>query len=87
MEKIEVKMAVEPFRVLSVALRKTKRRIPRPKVVSVDYDEEADVLYARFNHAKIVDSESLDKEGLVVASLDPKDRIVGLIVMHASTFA
>ena len=55
--------------------------------VSVDYDEEADVLYARFKHGKIVDSESLDDEGIVLGSLDPKQHIIGLTIIHASNFA
>ena len=57
------------------------------RVVSVDYDEEADVLYARFKHGKIVDSESLDDEGMVLGSLDPKQHIIGLTIIHASNFA
>jgi len=84
--KTQVKMAVDPFRVIAAALKKAQRRPRLGKVVSVDYDEQADVLYARFTHAKIVDSEPLDPDGMVMGSLDAKDRIVGLVVMHASAF-
>ena len=66
-------------------LFKKAQRQPRPgRVVSIDYDEQADVLYARFIHAKIVDSEPLDADGMIMGSLDSKDHIIGLVVMHAS---
>lgn len=87
MAKTEVKMAVDPFRVIAAALKKVQRRLRLAKVVSIDYDEQADVLYARFTHAKIVDSEPLDADGMIMASLDSKDHIIGLVVMHASAFA
>jgi len=85
--KTEVKMAVDPFRVIAAALKKAERRPRLAKLVSVDYDEQADVLYARFSHAKITDSKPLDADGMVMASLDSKDRIVGLVIMHASALA
>ena len=87
MAKAQVKMAVDPFRVIAAALKKANRRPRLAKVVSVDYDEQADVLYARFTHTKIVDSEPLDSDGMVMGSLDSKDRVIGLVVMHASSFA
>lgn len=85
--KTQVKTAVDPFRVIAAALKRAQRRPRLTKLVSVDYDEQADVLYARFSHAKIVDSEPLDADDMVVGSLDSKDRIVGLVIMHASGFA
>jgi uncharacterized protein YuzE len=85
--KAEVKMAVDPFQVIASALKKAKKHPRLGRVVSVDYDEEADVLYARFKHGKIVDSESLDDEGMVLGSLDPKQHIIGLTIIHASNFA
>lgn len=78
---------MDPFRVIAAALKKVQMRRRLAKVVSIDYDEQADVLYARFTHAKIVDSEPLDADGMIMASLDSKDHIVGLVIMHASTFA
>ena len=78
-------MAVDPFRVIAAALKRAKKSPRLRRIVSVDYDEKADVLYARFSHAKIVDSKPLDADGMVMASLDSKSGIVGLIVMHAST--
>jgi uncharacterized protein YuzE len=77
-------MAVDPFRVTAAALKKAHRRPRLGRVVSVDYDEQADVLYARFTHAKIVDLEPLDADGTIMGSLDSKDHVVGLVVMHAS---
>jgi uncharacterized protein YuzE len=77
-------MAVDPFRVIAVALKKAQRQPRLGRIVSIDYDEQADVLYARFTHAKIVDSEPLDAHGIIMGSLDSKDHIVGLVVMHAS---
>jgi uncharacterized protein YuzE len=85
--KAEVKMAVDPFQVITRALRKVKKHPRVGKIVSVDYDEEADVLYARFTHGKIVDSESLDDDGMVLASLDPKQHMIGLTIIHASDYA
>jgi len=82
--KTQVRMAVDPFRVIAVALKKAQRQPRLGRVVSIDYDEQADVLYARFTHAKIVDSEPLDADGIIIGSLDSKDHIVGLVVMHAS---
>lgn len=82
-----MRMAVDSFRVIGKALvgaRKT--RVPG-RVVSLDYDEEADILYVKFKHAKIVDNESLDEEGLVVASLDEQGEVAGLMIMEASKFA
>jgi uncharacterized protein YuzE len=84
--KAEVKMAVDPFRVIAKALEKAKRRPSLGKVVSVDYDEEADVLYARFGQRRIIDSEPLDADGMVLASLDSKEQIIGVTVIHASEF-
>jgi len=81
------RMAVDPFRVIEAALKKSERRKRIAKIVSVDYDEQADVLYARFSHAKIVDSKPLDADGMVMASLDSKDHIVGLVIMQASALA
>ena len=80
-------MAVDPFRVIAAALKKAQRRPHPAKLVSIDYDEQADVLYATFSNAKIVDSKSLDADGMVMASLDSKDHVVGLVIMHASALA
>ncbi len=83
---LPVKMAVDPFRIIAAALKKSRKRLRPARLISVDYDEDADVLYARFNHAKIVDSKALDEDGMVMASLGSNGRTVGLVVMHASTF-
>jgi uncharacterized protein YuzE len=87
MAKVEVRMGVDPFRVIAGALERAKKRPRLGKIVSVDYDEEADVMYARFRHGKIVDSEPLDTDGLILASLDSSSRPVGLVILHASSFA
>ena len=86
MAKAEVKMAIDPFRVVAAALKGAKRRPRSANITSVDYDADADVLYARFKHGEIVDSEALDAEGMVLASLDGKQQIIGLIVINASSF-
>lgn len=87
MAKVEVKMAVDPFHVIGQALKKARKHPRLTRIVSVDYDEEADVLYARFAHRKIVDSEPLDADGMVLASLDSKQNMIGLTIIHASEFA
>ncbi len=86
MAKAQVKMAVDPFRIIAAALKKSKNRLRPGRIISIDYDEDADVLYARFSHAKIVDSKPLDENGMVMSSLSSNGRTVGLVVMHASTF-
>jgi uncharacterized protein YuzE len=85
--KTQVRIAIDPFRVVGAVLNKAQRRPRLAKIVTVDYDEEADVLYARFKHGKIVDSEPPDTHGMVPSSLDSKNHVVGLVLVHASTFA
>lgn len=87
MAKVEVKMPVDPFQVIAKALKRARKHPHLGRVVSVDYDEATDVLHARFVHGKIVDSEPLDAVGMVLASLDSKQRMIDLIVVHASEFA
>lgn len=87
MAEIKVRMAIDPFRTIENALSCVKKlKVPRT-MVSVDYDDEADVLYVKFKHAKIVDNDTLDDKGLVTASLDERGKIVGLVIMEASKFA
>ncbi len=86
MAEIKVKMAIDPFKTVGNALS-CARKVNLPQtMVSVDYDDEADILYVKFRHAKIVDNNPLDDKGLVMASLDEHGKIVGLIVMGASKF-
>ena len=84
MGKTEVSMAIDPFVTIRKALDKAKKRV-KAKAASLSYDEEADVLYVKFNYSKIVDHDPLDEDGLVIASLDNKGRIAGLVIMEAST--
>ena len=84
MGKTEVSMAIDPFVTIKKALAKAKKHL-KTKAASLSYDEEADVLYVKFNYSKIVDHEPLDEDGLVIASLDNKGRIAGLVIMAAST--
>jgi uncharacterized protein YuzE len=85
LEKVEVSMGIDPFNTIKKALTKSKKPIRLKKAVSLSYDEEADVLYVKFNYSKIVDNEPLDDDGLILASLDSKEKVVGLIIMEAST--
>ena len=84
MGKTEVSMAIDPFVTIRKVLAEAKKRL-KTKAASLSYDEEADVLYVKFNYSKIVDHEPLDEDGLVIASLDNKGRIAGLVIMEAST--
>ena len=86
LEEIIVRMAVDPIRTVKNALSCSKKLKFPNTMVSVDYDDEADVLYVRFKHAKIVDNDSLDDEGLVIASLDVQGKVVGLVISQASRF-
>jgi len=85
--KAQIRMALDPFKVLTAAISKAGKRLHLARVVSVDYDEEADVLYARFGHERIVDSKPLDRDGMIMGSLSPEGKLVGLVVMHASEFS
>jgi uncharacterized protein YuzE len=86
MAEIKMRMAIDPFITVENALSCAKRlKLPKT-MVSVDYDDEADVLYVKFKHAKITDNNSVDDKGLITASLDEKGNIIGLVIMEASTF-
>ena len=87
MAEIKVRMAIDPFSTVENAMSCARKlNLPR-KMVSVDYDDEADILYVKFKHAKIVDNESLDDKGLITASLDEHGKVVGLVIMEASKFS
>jgi uncharacterized protein YuzE len=87
MAEIKLRMAIDPFRTVGNALS-CARKLKLPQtMVSIDYDDEADVLYVKFKHTKIVDNDALDEKGLVTASLDECGKIVGLVIMEASKFA
>jgi uncharacterized protein YuzE len=86
MAETKMRMAIDPFKAVANALSCSKKpRLPKT-LVSVDYDDKADILYVKFKHAKIVDNDSLDEKGLVMTSLDEHGKVVGLIIMEASTF-
>jgi uncharacterized protein YuzE len=80
-------MVIDPFLIVENALSCAKKLKLPQKMVSVDYDDEADVLYVKFKHAKIVDNDSIDDKGLIIASLDEHGKIIGLTIMDASTFS
>jgi uncharacterized protein YuzE len=86
MAEIKVRMAIDPFVTVENALSCVKKLKLSQTLVSVDYDDEADVLYVKFKHAKIVDNDSLDDKGHITASLDERGKIVGLVIMEASKF-
>lgn len=87
MAKAEVKMAFDPLKVIRRALSYCGKSLGSRKVIALDFDEEADILYVKFNHSKIADTEPLDEKGLVAASLDDSKRVVGLVIMQASRFS
>jgi uncharacterized protein YuzE len=86
MAEIKMRMAIDPFITVENALSCAKKLKLPQTLVSVDYDDEADVLYVKFKHAKIVDNDSLDDKGLITASLDAHGKVVGLVIMEASKF-
>jgi len=86
MAEIKVKMAIDPFKTVGNALSCSKKIKLPPTMVSIDHDDQADILYVKFKHAKIVDNDSLDDKGLVTASLYQNGRVVGLIILEASKF-
>ncbi len=86
MAETKVRMAIDPFITVENAIACARKlNLPR-KMVSVDYDDQADILYVKFKHAKIVDNGSLDDKGLITASLDEHGKVVGLVIMEASKF-
>lgn len=85
MDEADLRMAVDPFSVLDSVAEKTRRHI-RGRVVSVDYDEEADVLYVQFKHDEGVDNEVLDEEGYVMGKLNRSGEVVGLTIIDASRY-
>ena len=87
MAETKMRMAIDPFVTVENALScAPKIKLPQT-LVSVDYDDEADVLYVKFRHAKIADNDSIDKKGFITASLDENGQIVGLVILEASKFA
>ncbi len=80
-------MAIDPFKVVTRALSKVKKRPSMNRIIAIDYDEKADILYVRFKHSRTVDNEPLDDNGLVLASLNQQGEVIGLTIMEASTFA
>jgi len=87
MAKTEVRMTIDLFKVVTEALSKVKKSPPVARIIAIDYDEEADVLYVRFKHSRTVDNEPLDKDGLILASLNEQNEVVGLTIMEASVLA
>ena len=87
MAEIKVRMTIDPFKTVENALSCTKKLKFPKTLVSVDYDDEADVLYVKFRHAKIIDNDALDDKGLVTASLDEHGKVVGLVILEASKFS
>jgi uncharacterized protein YuzE len=82
-----MRMAIDPFMIVENALSCARKLKLPQRMVSVDYDDEADVLYVKFKHAKIVDNDLIDAKGLIVASLDEQGKVIGLTIMEASTFS
>jgi len=87
MAKTEVRMTIDPFKVVNEALSIVKKRPPIAKIIAIDYDEEADILYVRFKHSRTVDNEPLDEDGLILASLNEQNEVIGLTIMEASVLA
>lgn len=85
MDEADLRMAVDPFSVLDRVAEKTKNQV-RGRVVSVDYDEEADVLYVHFKHEEGVDNEALDEEGYVIGKLNRSGEVIGLTIIEASRY-
>jgi uncharacterized protein YuzE len=87
MAQIKTRMAIAPFITMENALSCAKKLKLPQRMVSVDYDDEADVLYVKFKHAKIVDNDLLDDKGLIVASLDEHGKVIGSKIIEASSFS
>jgi uncharacterized protein YuzE len=83
----KVRMAIDPFKTVENALARAGKLNLAQTMVSVDYDDEADILYVKFRHVKTIDNKSLDDKGLVIASLDERGKIAGLMIMEASKFS
>jgi uncharacterized protein YuzE len=82
MAEINVRMAIDPFSTVGKASSCVKKLKLPQTTVSVDYDDEADILHVKFKHAKIVDNDLLDDKGLVTASLYEHGKVVELVIME-----
>jgi len=82
--KVKLRMAIDPFKVLDHVAEKVGKELVGKRVVSIDYDEEADVLYIQFKLDEEVDNEALDEEGYVIGKLNNKGEIIGLTITDAS---
>ena len=84
MAKVKLRMAIDPFKVLDRIAEKVGGKLVGKKVISMDYDEEADILYIQFKLDKEVDNEALDEEGYIIGKLNKKGEIIGLTIIDAS---
>jgi uncharacterized protein YuzE len=85
LDEADLRMAVDPFMVLNSVAGRVKKQV-WGKIISLDYDEEADVLYVLFKHNEGVDSEALDEEGYVIGKLNQYGEVVGLTILDASAY-
>ena len=86
MEKARIRVAIDPFKVLDKVAEKIEKELKGEKVISIDYDEEADILYVQFKQEEGVDNKSLDDEGYVIGKLNREGEIIGLTILDAKTF-
>ncbi|MFQ6125993.1 MAG: DUF2283 domain-containing protein [Candidatus Heimdallarchaeota archaeon] len=75
-------MKINPLQTVKRVLEKNALIIPR--IVSLDYDEEADILYIYFNISpEIVESDMIDKQGPVYLEMNASGEPEGLVIVNA----
>ncbi|MFQ5820959.1 MAG: DUF2283 domain-containing protein [Candidatus Heimdallarchaeota archaeon] len=75
-------MKIDPLRTVHRVLEKNALSLPH--VVSLDYDEEADVLYIYFKiNPEIAESDMIDKQGPVYIERNAKGEPEGLVIVNA----
>lgn len=80
-------MPIDPFQILDKLLPIFPQALLGRKIVALDYDKEADVLYVSFVPKPFaVDSEPLDERGLVIAGLNKSEKIVRLTILNVNSF-
>ncbi len=56
-EHISPEDETEVLRVIKKALSYSVKNLGSKKIIAIDFDEDADILYVKFSHSKIVDTK------------------------------
>lgn len=75
-------MKIDPLQTVHRVIEKNALILPR--IVGLDYDEEADVLYIYFKiNPEIAESDMIDQQGPVYVERNLKGEPEGLVIVNA----